>query len=156
MNEFLSDVLQPFALTVIEAAFAAFVPVAFWYLKQWMEARVHDARFHCAMKKLTTYAEIAVLEVGNLYTKELRRSEFWTKEHGAKAKERARALFKRLLGPAGLMELQRCLGHTPDGVATVMDGALERAVALAKHHRMLPEGGRRLSLPQTQHEMAER
>lgn len=145
MNEFLSDVLQPFALTVIEAAFAAFVPAAFWYARQWMAARVHDARFRCAMEKISTYAEIAVLEVGNLYCKEARRTEFWTNEKGVAAKVRARAVFERLVGPAGLKELQRCLGHTPDGVEAVTDGALERAVALAKYHRMLPEGGRRLS-----------
>lgn len=126
------DALRPAFLMLIEGAGAALVPLLLWKLNEWAKAKVHDARFHCAMDKVRAVAESSVVDVMQTYVKGVRRTGEWSDEAKAEAKTRAMALAKNRLGRAGLKELRGCLGHDDAGIEDVIAGELEQAVRRVK------------------------
>lgn len=144
MNEFLIEILaiiQPLALTLIESAGAVLIPLMMWKLNEWGKAKVHDSRFHCAMDKITTHAEAAVMDVMQTYVKGVRKSGKWNGAAAREAKEMGRERMKQMLGPAGLKELKGCLGQDQAGVDGIIDGAMERAVVMLRDRGLMPKGG---------------
>lgn len=141
------DTLQPAFLMLIEGALATLVPLLLWKLNAWAKSKVHDSRFHCAMDKITTVSESSVLDIGQTYTKAVRKSGKWTDESATEAKRKAMELAKKRLGPAGLKELMGCLGHKEDGVTEVLAGAIESAVVKFKGQNALPTGGHESAEP---------
>lgn len=139
--EFLKEILEALQgplLTLIEASAAAAVPFILYHFNAWMKARSHDARFHCAMDKVTQYAETAVLDIAARYTKGVRSSGKWDGDAAAQAKDLGLAKLQGLLGPAGLNELKGCLGHDAEGVTGVLEGGLEKAYIKLKQAGLLP------------------
>lgn len=142
MNNFipqLIELFQPAFILLAEGALAIMVPMLLWKLNSWAKAKVHDSRFHCAMDKLTSHAETAVLDVGQTYVKEVKRSGKWGAEPAAAAKEKAKGRFALLLGPAGLKELKSCLGQDEDGLKALIESALETALVKAKDRWLKPK-----------------
>jgi beta-lactamase superfamily II metal-dependent hydrolase len=124
--------VQPILLTFISAVLMTAAPVLLWKLNEWAKAKVHDARFHCAMDKLTTHAERAVLDVGQTYVKAVKREGQWGGAAAQEAKGMARSRLLAMLGPGGLKELKGCLGQDEEGLQQLISGAIEAAVVAAK------------------------
>lgn len=130
--------LQPILLMIIGTAVTAFVPLLMLKLNTWAKSKVHDARFHCAMDKLTQHAESAVLDVAQTYVAAVRREGKWSGDAAAEAKALARGKLTTLLGPTGLAEVKSCLGQSDAGLAQLMESALETALVKAKPLMGLP------------------
>jgi hypothetical protein len=128
LTQQLVTTLQPAFLTLIEGVVAVAVPTILFHFNAWMKARSHDARFHCAMDKVTHHAEAAVLDTFQTYTKAVARTGSWGDEAAGEAKRRGLEKLRKLLGGSGLKELQGCLGHDEEGVAGILESGLEAAV----------------------------
>jgi hypothetical protein len=102
-----------------------------------MKAKVHDASFSCAMDKVTRHAESAVLNVSQTFVKNARRTGAWDSNSHEKARDIAREHVRKLVGPGGWKELRGCLGQSDEGVGTVVDAALEGALAKLKAARII-------------------
>lgn len=139
--EFLKEILESAQgplLTLIEGTLAVAVPFLLLHLNAWLKARSHDARFHCAMDKVTRYAETAVLDTAATYTKAVRATGQWDGEAAKAAKKKGLERLRQLLGPSGLGEIKGCLGHDDDGVAGVLEAGLEQAYVKLKQRGLLP------------------
>lgn len=130
--------LQPILLMVIGTTLSAFVPLLMLKLNTWAKSKVHDARFHCAMDKLTQHAESAVLDVAQTYVAAVRREGKWSGDAAAEAKALARGKLMTLLGPTGLAEVKSCLGQSDAGLAQLVESTLEAALVKAKPLMGLP------------------
>lgn len=128
----LHALVRPYLLTAIEGILLVLVPLLGHKLNEWAKAKVHDARFHCAMDKLEKHAEKAVLDVGQTYVKGVRRDGKWGGEAATLAKEKARGQLLTLLGPGGRKELLECLGQDEKGLSGLIDSAIETALVKAK------------------------
>lgn len=140
MNEYI-DLIQPVLLTLIEGIIAAIVPLLLWKLNAWAKAKVTNAHFKCAMDRVMAVVENAVLDVSQTYVKGVRRNGKWNGEAAKMAKERALELIIKRLGPQVLSELRQCLSHDSEGVASVIEGAVEKVVAMLKARGVLLSGG---------------
>jgi len=152
MNELLPQILeivQPAALTLIEGALGILVPLILWKANAWLKTKVHSSSFSCAMDKVTSITEAAVLTISQAYVKGVRKSGQWNGATASAAKDMALSLAKDRLGPAGLKELMGCLGHDKDGVSEVLSGAIESAVVRFKNKHALPTGGHENAEPMT-------
>lgn len=142
MNDFIMELLttlRPAFLTLIEGAAAVAVPFLLWKLNEWMKAKVHDARFHCAMDKVTTHAEAAVLDTFQSYTKAVRKTGKWDGEAAKVAKDKGLEKLKKLMGPAGMAEIKGCLGQDDEGVQGLLESALETTLVKFKRDGVLPD-----------------
>ena len=131
--------LQPAFLMIIEGIVMAAVPFILMNFNKWMKAKSHDASFHCAMDKISTHAEAAVLDTFQTYTKAVRKSGKWDAEAATAAKTQGMGKLQGLLGPGGVKELMGCLSQSEEGVKGLLESGLEAAVNKLKQSGQLGE-----------------
>jgi hypothetical protein len=144
VNEFLTqllDTMRPAVLSFIEIVLGFLVPLLAWKVNNWVKAKSNLALFQAVISKITSYAETAVLDVGQTYVKGVRKSGEWNGEAAQEAKKRARQLLENLVGQASLKELRKCLKQDEKGINELLDGTLEQTVAKLKKQGVLMSGG---------------
>lgn len=101
------NVIGPLIVTAL-GALATWVT---WKLKDWLNAKVHDARFHCATEKISHFTANAIAEAEQTTVKQLKKDGKWDVEKAKTVRDSVVDVVKRHLGPQGLKELKGCLGH---------------------------------------------
>lgn len=104
-----------------------------WKLKDWINAKVHDARFHCATEKIAHFTQNAIAEAEQTIVKDLKAQDGkWTPEAQKAVRDNVVEVVKRHFGARGLKELKGCLGHDEkviEGmIRTQIEATLNKAI----------------------------
>ncbi len=115
---------------VIVALLGTLTTWAMWHLKNWLDAKVHDARFHCATEKIAHFTENAIAEAKQTTVKLLKETKKWDADAAKTVRDGVVDVVKRHLGKRGLAELKGCMGHDEkivDGmIRTQIEATLNR------------------------------
>lgn len=144
MNDILSTlwtIILPHVADLAETAMYVLVPILMWQIKSWVRSKTHSASFNCAMEKITTSLETAVLNVGHTYVRDVKSSGSWGGDAGAAAKAMAISQAKGMLGARGLAEIKGCLGLKNEGLDEMFQMQLETVLAKTKLGGLLGKSG---------------
>lgn len=131
----------PYIADLAETVMVVMVPFLMWQFRKWMSSKTHSASFNCAMEKVTTALETAVLNVGHTYVRDVKATGSWGGEAGASAKLMALTQAKSMLGTRGLNEIKGCLGLKDDGLDELFQMQLETVLAKTKLGGLLGKSG---------------
>ncbi len=100
-----------------------------WTLKNFVDAKVHDARFHCATEKIAVLTSNAMAEAEQTVISKIRGTNKWNDDAKKAVKDSVVGVVKRHLGSRGLKELKGCLGHNEAGVEALIRTQIESGLA---------------------------
>jgi len=101
---------------------------ATWHLKNWLDAKVHDARFHCATEKIAHFTENAIAEAEQTTVKTLKETKKWDADAARTVRDGVVGVVRRHLGKHGMAELKGCMGHGEDVVEGLIRTQIEATI----------------------------
>lgn len=145
----LLDALNSAALVVLLALISAIaltlrkvVNLGSERLVAWIDARAkteesnaHLAALECVTRKLSTWAQTAVVELEQTLVRSLKREGKWNETTAREVRDAAVEVMKRHAGPAGLAELQKCTGLDMEVLEGMMRTYIENTVATLNRTR---------------------
>lgn len=132
MSDALLQFFVQYILPVIGTAAGSLLTWGLYQAVGWIKGRTHDARFHCAMDKLTTLTEAAVLEAQQTTVRTLQEMQNWDANTAQAVRDQVVGVVKRHLGKQGLDEVKSCLGQTEAVIEGMIRTQIEAMLAKIK------------------------
>ncbi len=127
MDEIVKSLLDT-VLPVLGTALASLITMLVWKAQKWLDARIHDARFHCATHKIATLTTNAVNEAEQTHVRHLRKTDSWDTDRALEIRDGVVEVVKRHLGSRGVKELTGCLGIKEPAIEGMIRTHIEAAV----------------------------
>ena len=132
MSNVLFQFFVEYILPVMGTAVGSLLTWAMYQGIGWLKGKSHDARFHCAMDKIGSLTEAAVLEASQTTVKRLRAADKWGANTAAGVRSDVVDVVKRHLGSKGWAEVKSCLGQSNEVIEGMIRTQIEAQLAKLK------------------------
>lgn len=132
MNDLLFQLFRDYILPVLGTAAGSLASLGLYHVIGWVKGKSHDARFHCAMDKLGTITEAAVLDASQTMVRVLKKQDRWDAAAGRQVRDDVADAIKGHLGSKGWAEIKGCLGKDDREIESLIRTMIEAQLAKLK------------------------